>query len=75
MIYTSKFVSGSLNKPFWKEVLIGRRIVSLAWNRNKIKSMQLDSGQIVTFDPTAKYSFMINTNTKIIYKKRATSNK
>ncbi len=43
--YKAPFRPGSLNKAFWNEVLLGRRIVKVTWGKNGIKAIVFDDGQ------------------------------
>jgi len=44
--YKKKWRVRSLNKPFWNEVLVGRTITKLFFNKEGLTAMKLDSGEI-----------------------------
>ncbi len=58
--YKNKWKAGSLNKPLWKEVLIGKKIVGIKWDENRMTSLKLDSGETLYFDLSSDYSISIN---------------
>lgn len=43
--YKSKWKSFSLNKKFWREVFLNRKIVGIKWDDFGIKSLILDNGE------------------------------
>lgn len=45
--YKEKWEENSKNEPFWREVLVGRKIVDLRWKDGSIDCLVLDSGQEV----------------------------
>jgi len=47
--YKKKWRARSLNKPFWTEVLVGRTITKLIFDKEGVIAMKLDNGEIVYF--------------------------
>jgi len=47
MKYKSQWKPNSFNKPFWNEVLVGRKIKKITFNQDGIKYILLDSGEKV----------------------------
>jgi len=45
--HKTKWIQGSLNKKYWGEVLMGRTIVSLCWDKEKMTGFILDNGEWV----------------------------
>lgn len=54
MAYKSKWKQYSLNKTFWKEVLVGKKIKNISFNKDGIKYILLDSGEKVFTDRWAQ---------------------
>lgn len=50
MKYKSEWHPNSLNKSFWNEVLKGRKIAKLTFNKTGLKYLVLDSGEKVFVD-------------------------
>jgi hypothetical protein len=48
--YKNKWQPNSLNKEFWEEVLVGRKIKSLNLDTTGIKSFVLDNDEIIYVD-------------------------
>lgn len=47
MNYEAKWAPFSLNEDFWREVLVGRSIVDITFDKNGVESLVLDSGEKV----------------------------
>ena len=47
MKYKTPWKQGTLNKKFWNEVFIGRKIKSLSWGKDGVHSLVLDNGEEV----------------------------
>jgi hypothetical protein len=61
--YKAIWKEHSLNKAFWNEVLVGRKIVKLNFNKNGLASLVLDSKEIVYLiheDPKKGVIFIID---------------
>lgn len=54
MAYKAKWKINSLNKPFWNEVLVGKKIKKISFNRDGIKYILLDSGEKIFTDKWAE---------------------
>ena len=54
MKYNNEWKTNSLNKPFWNEVLLGRKITKIAYSKDGIKYILLDSGEKVFTDRWAE---------------------
>ena len=62
MAYKAKWKVNSLNKSFWTEVLVGRKIKNIAFNKTGIKYILLDSGEKVFTDQwSAKLPIYVKT--------------
>lgn len=47
--YKNKYIPNRLNKAFWKEVLVGRKIKKITFDKIGIKTIHLDSGEVLYF--------------------------
>lgn len=56
MAYKTKWKINSLNKSFWNEVLVGRKIKKISFNKNGLKYILLDSGEKIYTDRWAEKS-------------------
>lgn len=56
MNYNTKWKINSLNKSFWNEVLVGKTIKKISFNKNGIKYILLDSGEKIFTDRWAEKS-------------------
>lgn len=45
--YKSEWKPNSLNEDFWKEVLVGHKIVDITFDEHGISTLKLDSGETV----------------------------
>lgn len=45
--YKAKWKENSMNKSFWKEVLVGRKIKSIRFDKKGISALILDSKEVV----------------------------
>ena len=45
--YKAKWKENCLNKSFWKEVLVGRKIVKINFDKHGLSSLVLDSKEII----------------------------
>lgn len=45
--YKEKWEAGAKNEPFWKEVLVGKKITEVKWKDAAVNSLVLDSGEEV----------------------------
>lgn len=48
IVYKNKWIEGKLNKKFWREVLVGRKIVSILWTKEEMTGFILDNGEVVS---------------------------
>jgi hypothetical protein len=53
--YRTKWKPYSLNKEFWNEVLRGRTITKIEWDKRGIKAIVLDSGERIYPHPTGRF--------------------
>jgi hypothetical protein len=66
MKYKTKWKVNSLNKAFWKEVLVNRKIVDLKFNKYGLSSIHLDNGEVLfTTDYYFKLREELPKDTKI----------
>jgi hypothetical protein len=45
--YKEKWLENSMNKDFWNEVLVGRSIASVRFDKNGIEGLKLDNGETI----------------------------
>lgn len=45
--YKEKWEANSKNEPFWREVLVGKKVTDIKWKDGAMDSLVLDSGEEV----------------------------
>jgi hypothetical protein len=48
--YKAEWKEQELNKEFWEEVLVGKKITSIDWGKDRIHGLKLDSGETIYSD-------------------------
>jgi hypothetical protein len=47
--YSSKWTPGQRNEEFWREVLVGRKIVEIEWDDKGVSALVFDNGEKILF--------------------------